>query len=203
MKRPHNKKIIGIVGGIGSGKSTAAAEFARLGCAVISADKIVHEILDKTEIKDKIVRTYGENILNDKEIIDRKKLASIVFKDHHKLEALNNIVHPLVLERVQKLINRYQEDENIKVIVLDMPLLFEVGWHKKCDKIIFIDCNEKIRAKRVKNTHNFDENELKLREKFQFSLDNKRKLSDNTINNSAGLPELRKQIEGFFYLFSG
>jgi dephospho-CoA kinase len=93
------KPIIGILGGIGSGKSTVAAEFAKLGCKVIDADKIAHELLKKEAVRDKIVSLFGRAILDSAGKIDHRKLAEVVFGDADKLSSLNKIIHPLVLER--------------------------------------------------------------------------------------------------------
>jgi dephospho-CoA kinase len=194
------KPIIGILGGIASGKSTVAAEFAKLGCKVIDADEIAHELLDKTVIKKKIVDLFGRSILEFAGKIDRKKLADIVFADADKLSLLNRIIHPLVLERTEELIEQYNCQNEVNVIVLDMPLLVEVGWAERCDKLIFVDCEKKIRAERAKKM-GFDKNKLKIRENFQISLDNKSKLADNTIENNSDFPALVRQVaENFSYI---
>jgi dephospho-CoA kinase len=192
------KPIIGILGGICSGKSTVAAEFAKLGCKVIDADKIVHNLLDKGDIKDKIARIFGEDVLDSVGKIDKKKLADIVFADTDKLTLLNKIVHPFVLERAEELIEKYNGQSHVKAIVLDIPLLAEVGWDKKCDKLIFVDCKRELRIKRAKKKGIFDKNQLKIRENFQISLDNKVAITDNTIDNNSGFSALAKQIADIF-----
>ena len=194
VKRP----IIGILGGICSGKSTVAAEFAKLGCKVIDADKIAHELLDRKDIKERIVGLFGRAILNSEEKIDSKKLADIVFSDSEKLSSLNKIIHPFVLERAEELIEKYNGQSQVKAIVLDMPLLAEVGWDKRCDKLIFVDCKRELRIERAKKKGVFDENQLKIRENFQISLDNKVSITDNTIDNNSGFSALAKQIAGIF-----
>lgn len=197
------KPIIGILGGIGSGKSTVAAEFAKLGCKVIDADKIAHRLLDKKDVREKIIRLFGECILDLKGKIDRKKLADIVFGDAGKLASLNKIIHPLVLQRAEELIKQYQAEVGVvgeppvQAIVLDMPLLVEVGWDKRCDKLIFVDCKRQLRTNRAKKIGISDEN-LKIRENFQIPLDNKVKLADNVINNNSGFPALAKQVADIF-----
>ncbi|MBA7672803.1 Dephospho-CoA kinase [subsurface metagenome] len=167
------KPIIGILGGVGSGKSTVADEFAKLGCKVIDADKIAHELLDKKNVQDKIVALFGKNILDSSGKIDRKKLADVVFADADKLSSLNKIVHPFVLGRAEELIKRYNRQNQVKAIVLDMPLLVEVGWAERCDKLIFVDCRRQLRVNRARKLGIFGENQLKIRENFQISLDKK------------------------------
>ena len=192
------KPIIGILGGVGSGKSTVAAEFAKLGCAVIDADKIAQELLEKKAVQEKIVVLFGRNILNCNGKIDRKKLADIVFTKANKLSLLNNIVHPPVLARTEQLIKQYNQQTQVKAIVLDMPLLLEVGWAKRCDKLIFVDCKPQLRAKRAKKMGLFDKNQLKIRENFQISLDKKVAITDNTIDNNSGFSALAKQVADIF-----
>jgi dephospho-CoA kinase len=192
------KPIIGILGGVGSGKSTVAAEFAKLGCKVIDADKIAHELLDKKTVQDRIVALFGKNILDSSGKIDRKKLADVVFADADKLSSLNKIVHPFVLGRAEELIKRYNRQNQVKAIVLDMPLLVEVGWDKRCDKLIFVDCRRQLRAERAKKMGIFYENQLKIRENFQISLDKKVDISDNTIDNNSDFSGLAKQVADIF-----
>ncbi|MHC4631953.1 MAG: dephospho-CoA kinase, partial [Planctomycetota bacterium] len=126
MGNIEEKSIIGILGGIGSGKSTVAAEFAKLGCKVIDADKIVHELLEKKAVREKIVGLFGLAILDSAGKIDHRKLAEVVFADADKLSSLNKTIHPLVLERAEVLIKQYNRQNQVKAIVLDMPLLAEV-----------------------------------------------------------------------------
>jgi dephospho-CoA kinase len=192
------KQIIGILGGIGSGKSAAAAEFARLGCAVIDADKIAHELLDKKTVQDKIVALFGKNILDSSGKIGRSRLADIVFADADKLSSLNRIIHPPVLERAEQLIKRYNRQSQVKAIVLDMPLLAEAGWAKRCDRLIFVDCDRQVRVNRARKINIHSKNH-KIRENFQISLDNKAKLCDNIIiNNNSDFPALVRQVADVF-----
>jgi len=198
VSKDGNKPIIGILGGICSGKSTVAAEFAKLGCEVIDADKIAHELLDRKDIRERVIGLCGQAILNSEKKIDSKKLADIVFSDSDKLSSLNKIIHPFVLERAEELIEKYNGQSQVKAIVLDMPLLAEVGWEKRCDKLIFVDCKRELRIKRAKKVGIFDENQLKIRENFQISLDNKVSITDNTIDNNSGFSALAKQIAVIF-----
>jgi dephospho-CoA kinase len=191
------KPVIGILGGIGSGKSTVAAEFAKLGCKVIDADRIAHELLDEPSVKEKIIKLFKKDILDSSGKIDREKLAEIVFADDKMLASLNSIIHPLVLQKTQELIDKYKGRNHIKAIILDMPLLVEVGWHKRCDKLIFVNCEQKLRLERAKKL-GFSENHIKIRENFQISLDNKVSLADNTIENNSDLSAIANQVTGIF-----
>ena len=186
------------MGGIASGKSTVAAQFAKLGCKVIDADKIAHELLDKEHVKQKVVQLFGPDILNAAGKIDHNRLADIVFRDQARLSSLNNIIHPPVLRRTEQLIKQYNIQKQVKAIILDMPLLVETGWAKRCDKLIFVDCKQPTRLKRAKKIGIFNENQFKIRENFQISLDNKAALSDNTIDNNSDFLAIARQVKDIF-----
>ncbi len=185
------------MGGIASGKSTVAREFAKLGCKIIDADKIAHELLDRKSVKEELVATFGRSISDSKGKISHKKLARVVFTDPDKLAVLNRIIHPLVLERAGLLIERYNRQKRVRAIILDMPLLVEVGWAELCDRLIFVNCPRKTRADRAKNM-GFDNNQLRIRENFQISLDNKAALADNTIENNSDFSALVRQVADIF-----
>jgi len=193
----RDKPIIGILGGIGSGKSTVAAEFAKLGCKVIDADRIAHDLLKEKNVKEKIIAAFGRTILDSNGEVVRNRLGRIVFADADKLSELNDIIHPLVIQRAEELIEQYNRQNQVKAIVLDMPLLVEIGWAERCDKLIFVDCEQKIREKRAKKL-GFDKNQLKIRENFQISLDNKIDLADNRIENNSDFSAMVRQVADIF-----
>ena len=198
MNNSRKKPIIGILGGICSGKSTVAAEFGKLGCAVIDADKIAHKVLDEPSVRERIVSLFGSEILDSAGKISRKKLAEIVFAENDKLRKLNEIVHQPVLRQVERLIESYSNAPEVKAIVLDMPLLVEVGWEKRCDKLIFVDCKEDLRLKRAGKMPFFEKNQLKVRENFQISLDKKASIAENTIDNNSDFSALAGQVAKIF-----
>jgi len=185
------------MGGIASGKSTVAQELAKRGCAVIDADEMAKQFLRNKEVKKQLRRRFGSRIFDAGGRVNRKKLAQIVFADAKAVKAVNAIIHPRVFERTQELIKKYQQQPSVKAIVLDMPLLAEVGWHKKCDKLIFVRCNAKIRLKRAKKKGIFGENELKKRENFQISLDKKAGIAQYIIEGN-DLSEMIRQIGKLF-----
>ena len=198
MENPGEKPIIGILGGVGSGKSTVAAEFAKLGCKIIDADRIAHELLERKDVREKVVSVFGEGILDSAGKIDHKKLGDMVFADGDRLSALNKIIHPLVLGRAEQLIERYSRENQVKAIVLDMPLLVEVGWAERCDKLIFVDCRRQLRVDRAKKIGIIGKNQHKIRENFQISLDKKVVIADNTVDNNSDFSGLAKQVADIF-----
>jgi dephospho-CoA kinase len=197
VQQTGKKTIIGIMGGIASGKSTVARQLAKRGCAVIDADEIAKQFLLNKDVKKKIKDRFGNGVLDNNGEIDRKKLARIVFSDAEAVKAANAVIHPRVLEKTEKLIKKYQQQPDIKAIVLDMPLLAEVGWHKKCDKLIFVRCDAKIRLERAQKRGILGENELKKRENFQISLDKKVRLAHYIVENN-NRTEMVRQIGKLF-----
>jgi len=195
---PTNKPLIAIIGGIASGKSTVAEQLAKLGCAVIDADKMAHDLLEKDSFRDELVRLFGPEILDASGVIDRRKLARRVFADAGQLGRLNDVIHPHVLRRTEELIERYNRNPGFKAIVLDMPLLVEVGWAGRCDRIIFVDCDRAQRVRRAKCKGLAGERDIKIRENFQISLDRKKRLADNTLDNNSDFSTLVRQIKNIF-----
>jgi dephospho-CoA kinase len=188
------KKIIGIIGGICSGKSSVAAEFARLGCAVVHADEIVDELLETKSVRDKIAAVFGPDIFADDGRIDRALLAGRVFSDQLSVDRINGILHPPVLERCGQLMGQYSCRDDVKIIVLDMPLLVEVGWQNRCDIVVFVDCDDALRAQRAVEKGLSPENSIKKREKFQISLDKKRQIADYSVDNNSGWQAMAGQV---------
>lgn len=193
-----DKKIIGILGGIGSGKSSVADIFGDLGCAVINADTLAHQELAREKVKSELVELFGSEILADDSSLDKKSLAEKVFDDQSKLEKLNKIIHPRVLKRTETLIEKYKGQNEVKAIVLDMPLLLEVGWDKRCDYLVFIDADREIRLKRIRKSGKIDETSLKNRENFQILLDKKASIADYIIDNNSGFSALVRQVTEIF-----
>lgn len=198
VDKPKPKPLIGIIGAVASGKSSVAAEFAKLGCAVIDADAMAQALLDTGPVREQIVGRFGPDILNEAGQIDRRTLGKIVFADGQRLAALNEIIHPRVLQQTEQLLARYTRDDRVQAVVLDMPLLVEVGWADRCDRVLFVDCDLEHRVERAGRTRCLTEEELKKRENFQISLDTKKTLADNTIDNNSEFSTLVRQIKNIF-----
>ncbi len=203
VSNPRKKPVIGIVGGIASGKSTVAAEFGKLGCAVVSADAIAHELLDEQPVRDEVARLFGREILTPSGQIDRGRVAQSAFADPEKLSALNKLIHPRVLQRTEELIAQYSHCAHVTAIVLDMPLLMEVGWADRCDRLIFVKCDRRRRGKRARRMGLMDVRQIKIRENFQISVDKKAKLADTTVDNNSDFSTLVRQIQDIFSDIAG
>ena len=192
------KPVIGIVGGIGSGKSTVARLFIEHGCAVIDADVLAHEVLAKPEMITKVVERFSPEVLNDSGQINRRALAGQVFDSPEAIKFLNDLIHPGVLKKCRNLINQYQNDETVTGIVLDMPLLVEVGWEKKCDFLVFVGCQEEKKIERALKNGKMNIKQLKKREKFQISLDKKRQIAHYSVYNNSDESDIAEQIAQIF-----
>lgn len=198
MSRKPSKPIIGIIGGIGAGKSIVAQQFAQLGCRIVDADALAHDILTEKEVQKQIIARWGQDLQNGPHEIDRALLAARVFTDPRELMALNALIHPKVLDKAERLIRHYQSDPAVPAIVLDMPLLLEVGWDKRCHRIIFVKCDAQTRKKHFQQKCNTKAVDIDNREKNQISLDRKESRADNTINNNSDFAELFKQVNEIF-----
>ncbi len=198
MGKTKKKPLIGIVGGIASGKSTVAVEFERLGCARIDADAIARDLLSERGVCGALIERFGPAILDPAGSIDRRQLAQLAFANQQEWTALNAIVHPPVLRRVEALIEQYEGVETVPAVVLDMPLLVEVGWADRCDRIVFVNSHRERRVDRARRENRLTEADIKIRENFQISLDTKQSLADNTIDNNSDFSALVRQIQSIF-----
>jgi dephospho-CoA kinase len=194
----HKKPVIGILGGIGSGKSTVSKLFARLGAAVIDADRLAHEVLKQPQTIQQIKQKFGPDVLSADGLVDPQKLSRIVFEDKSHLDFLNQVIHPQVIRKTERLLEFHLEESSSRAVVLDIPLLVEVGWDKRCDWLVFVDCSLENRLHRLSRDRNFDENQLKKREIFQISLDKKAKIAHYIVNNNSDESEVAEQVAQIF-----
>lgn len=192
------KPVIGLLGGPCSGKSAAAHILAGLGCAVISADELAHEQLEENQTRQALRKAFGDKFFDNAGRLDKRKLSEIVFANRANVEKINSIIHPPVLEKTQRLIERYKIDEQVRAIVLDVPLLVETGWEKNCDILIFIDSDEDKRLQRAAKKGDYFVKQLKKRENYQISLDKKADIAQYIIRNNSGLSALAEQVTKVF-----
>lgn len=186
-------KVIGITGGIASGKSTIAMMLGTLGAEVIDADKICHKLIDRKEITDKIVLKWGTHILTKQGKISRQKLGKVVFSDKKEILTLNKILHPKVIElirsRITKLTNRG------KTVVLDAALLVELNLTNLCDIILYVDTKEQVCVKRSQKGRKWSSSEKLKRERFQSPTKEKRNIANIIINNNSSKNDTFNQIK--------
>lgn len=189
---PANVHVIGLVGGIGSGKSTVAEELEMLGCVVVDSDRSAREILGRPEIKNILTGWWGAGILDGDGNVDRREVARIVFAEPIERERLEGVVHPLIKQERDALIDRIGE-EGGGVVVVDAPLLFEAGVDKECEAVVFVDAPREARAERVAR-RGWDADELGRREAAQMPLEEKRRRSTYVVVNDGTREELRERV---------
>lgn len=195
--------LIGLSGGIGGGKSTVAGMFARLGACVMDADRIAHAALEQPRIIKEVIKNFNCNgLLDENRRLSRKTLAGLVFKDRKNLLKLNRIVHPFVLKTINKTIRNLNNSRNPSVAVIDAPLLFETGLDRLCDILVFVDTPPEKRLKRIKTERKWDNKQIVMREKHQFSVGYKKRHSQIIIDNSGALPKTFQQVKNIFNFIS-
>ena len=174
-------RIIGLTGGIGSGKSTVAAYIASKGIPVYIADDEAKKLMDSKRISSKIQAIFSENVLSENGKLDRKKIAAIVFNAPEKLAKLNAIVHPEVKNHFQKWLNKHKD---ASFIIKEVAILFETNGHTSCDKVILITAPEEVRVERAMKRDNSSKESVLDRIKNQLSDADKIKLSDFVVENT-------------------
>ena len=187
--------VIGLTGGIASGKSTVSAKLKELGAAVIDADILAREVVSKGEIAyNRIVQCFGEGILLPSGQINRKRLGGIVFSDKEKLSLLNSITHPEIVNKVQDRI-RELKAAGTKVIVVDAAILIEMGLHKYVDSVWVVTVERETQIKRLIERDKFDYKESENRVNSQFTNEVRRKYADVIIDNNKSIEEVGKRLE--------
>ena len=185
--------IIGLTGGIASGKSTVSKYLAEKGFKVYDADKIAKNISEEKYVQEEIITTFGDKILDRNGNVDRKKLKEIVFENKDKLEKLNGIIHPKVIDFYKKL----KEKNTDEVIIFDVPLLFESGVDKFCDKILVVISDYEIQLNRIVERDKIDRELASKIVKAQLSNEERIKKADVVIENNSNLEDLFEKVERF------
>jgi len=202
MKTPSpkstRKPVIGILGGIGAGKSTVASEFAALGCALVDGDAIGHELLATAEVKDLLRQRWDDEIFGGGGRVDRAALGDIVFGSPDEMKALNGIMHPRIRRLIQQRISDAMTDDNVKGVVLDAAVALEAGWDDLCTHLVFVDAPRGLRAARSGALRGWDRHAWRMREKSQIPLDTKAARCYYTLDNSSSVSFLREQIRELF-----
>ena len=194
MSQATHKPILGIVGGIGSGKSLVASELARLGGFIITGDRLGHEALEQADIRRKVRERFGPEILDEQGNVDRRKLGARVFADRAELRALEELVFPFIERRIDEEIDRAQLRDDAGFIVLDAAVMLEAGWDRVCDKLIFVDAARAVRLERLARKHGWDDKEVARREGMQMDLAVKKARADFVIDNGLGVAEVAVQV---------
>ncbi|MFQ5862835.1 MAG: dephospho-CoA kinase [Candidatus Brocadiales bacterium] len=190
-------KVIGIMGGVASGKTTVAEILGSFGARVIDADEIGHGLLDTPEVKEKLIKRWSKEILDERGMVDRLKLSRIVFSDAEALRELNDTLHPPILESIQQEIAR----DETRVVVVDAALLQETGLAGLCDLLIFVAADERVKKERAMKHRHWSPEEVSRRERFQAPAEEKKKMAHYVINNSFSKEETLRQVKEFWNRF--
>ncbi|HHT9120731.1 MAG TPA: dephospho-CoA kinase [Candidatus Hypogeohydataceae bacterium YC41] len=189
-------RVIGIMGGVVSGKSTVAEMLGSLGAKVIDADRMAHELLEKPEVKEKVLERWGKGILDTEGRIDRAKLADIVFSDGKALKELTGLLHPPLLETIRKEAERNES----RPLVLDAALLLETGLDEVCDLLVFVETGQELKEERAR-LRGWPRGEVQRREGFQSPESQKRKKAHFVVNNDSSKEETFRQLKDFWNKF--
>ena len=192
--------VIGLTGGIGTGKSTVSQILKGRGFPVIDLDVISHEVIEFSSVVEKIVQNFGREVLDEDEAgnctISREKLGKIIFANKEKRLALNSIMHPEILKVMHKKILECKSEKN-KIIFVEVQLLFEVQWEKEFDYILLVAAKRDMQVRRVLERDKRSEEEAWNIINSQMSLDEKREKSDFVIENDGNMDDLNKKVDKF------
>lgn len=192
--------MIGILGGIGSGKSSVVRTVSSHNLHIINADKVGHKLLSDPAIRNQIRDQFGQDVFSDEQTIDRSLLAKRVFGDTPKHQTarkqLNSILHPAIRREIHSEIDSVSRD--VDAVILDAALLLEGGWDATCDWLIFVDTPEPLRQQRVQENRGWSAGELSKREATQWSIDAKKERADFLVDNSGTIETAAAQMTQIF-----
>ncbi len=192
--------VIGVAGGVASGKSVVSDKLRALGAAVLDADRVGHEVLEEPSVRDAIRAHWGDAVFTDEGKVNRAALAQRVFAPppHGPVELakLEQTTHPRIGARLREQIEQYRE-AGFPAVVLDAAVMFKAGWHRFCDKIVFVEAPLPVRLERALRRGWTKENFL-AREAAQMPVDEKKKFADIIINNTGALEDTHQQVECFW-----
>jgi dephospho-CoA kinase len=191
--------LIGLTGGIASGKTTVSNMFVKLGAHLIDADVIARDVVkpDKPAWKE-IVSAFGESVLDDKKEIIREKLAATIFNSPEKRKQLEAITHPRIIDEENRLINEIRKNNKSGIIILDAALLIEAGHHNRVDKLIVVYLNKNTQIKRLRKRDNLNSVDAEKRLDSQMSLDEKVNFANYVIDNGKSPDEVEKQVSQIY-----
>lgn len=187
--------LVGLTGGIASGKSTVCDILMQLGAKIVDADQVARKVvLPEFSLLKDLVRYFGKEILLADGTLNRIALGEKVFGHPKELSSLEKLMHPAIKEEIDAQINAYQQ-ENEKVIFLDIPLLFETGWSTYTNENWVVYVNKEVQLKRLMERNHFSQEQAMARIKSQMALEEKVKMADVVIDNNNDLVYTKQQIK--------
>lgn len=186
---------IGLIGGVASGKSAVAQQFADWGAIILDADRVGHEVLREPDVIQQLVARWGSHVLNAAGEINRSAVARIVFAANGDTERqfLNSVTHPRIAARLELQLNELRQ-ARCPAAVLDAALLLEAGWDRLCDEIVFVDVPQEQRLARARS-RGWDAGELARREATQLPLEEKKRRATVCLDNSGSFHELQAAVD--------
>ena len=187
--------LVGLTGGMGSGRSLAASYFRELGAQMIDADRISRELVapEKPAWKE-IIEEFGSSVLNSDQTLNRKQVAAIVFNDESKRKKLEDIIHPRVIVEERRLYERYRQENSRVLAVIDAALLIESGNYKNVDTVIVVQCGREEQIRRVMERDGTVRSEVENRLNSQMSLEEKVGFGDYILRNDGTRESLKSQV---------
>lgn len=196
MSKPLPRSpVLGLVGGIGSGKSEVAAALVRRGGCLVAGDPLGHAALRQASVREEVVRRWGRDVLGADGEVDRSKLGAVVFADADERAALEAIVHPWISRRLREQLIAAKADPNCRFVVLDAAIMLEAGWRTACDVVVYVHAPRDLRLKRVAAQRGWSAAEVAQREQAQLPLGLKATCADTALDNSGGPEELEAQVD--------
>ncbi len=190
---------VGLTGGLACGKTFVGEELERLGCLLVRADELGHQVLEPGgEAHDDVVREFGPDILDAEGRIDRQALAARVFGNPERLARLNSFVHPAVVRREEKTIAAFAAGHPEGIAVVEAAILIETGSYKRFDRLILVTCDQEQQIERALRREGASEKDVKARLDRQMPLDEKRKYADFVIDSSGEKAETLRQTQAVY-----
>lgn len=190
-----SKPIIGLCGGIASGKSTVSRLLQAKGAKSIDSDELARQQLADPDVVNTFRSWWGRQVVTNDGQIDRRAMADVIFENPEQRKRMESVIYPRIAEKRKQLLADYEADPDVSVIVIDSPLLFETGLNELCDAVVFVDSDERLRRERAMSERGWSGQEWQRREAAQWTVEVKKERSDHVVTNNGELVELQKNIE--------
>ena len=196
--------IVGLTGGVATGKSSVSRMLKEEGAYIIDADQIAKELVEPhSPAWNEIQSIFGQEILSRDDLIDRKKLAAIVFSSPEKRKLLSRILHPRIKKEMARRVNAIGQKDPQAIVVIDAPLLVETGYHREMERVILVLSTEMQQIERLRNRDGMDPEDARKIISSQMPLKEKMKVADFIIENEGSLEEARRRVKEIFQELRG
>jgi dephospho-CoA kinase len=191
--------LVGLTGGVATGKSTVAKMFERCGALVIDADALAHQVVEPSKPAwHAIIKTFGKSVLNPDRSLNRQTLGAMVFRSRSKLRRLEQIIHPRVAREQARLTRQAARNDPKAVVIYDVPLLFEVGIDKRVDRVIVVTADQETQITRLKKRNGFTRAEALRRIRSQMPIKQKIAAADYVLDGTTPRSRLLAQVRRLY-----